>query len=63
VTPGDKGIIPFRSGEEGTYPVMAVVEKLPDSLDFPGRWYASSLYLPMEEWQNKEKRKDYYMYV
>lgn len=61
--PGDKVTIPFRSGEEGTYRVMAVVEELPDSLDFPGRYYASSLYLPMEEWQKKEKRKDYYMYA
>lgn len=61
--PGDKVTIPFRSGEKGTYTVMAVVENLPDSLDFPGRYYASSLYLPMEEWQEKEKRKDYYMYV
>lgn len=60
---GDKVTIPFRSGEEGTYTVMAVVENLPASLDFPGRYYASSLYLPMEEWQEKEKRKDYYMYV
>lgn len=61
--PGDKVTIPFRSGEEGTYSVMAVVEKLPYSLDFPGRYPASSLYLPMEEWQEKEKRKDYYMYA
>lgn len=60
---GDKVTIPFRSGKEGTYTVMAVVENLPASLDFPGRYRASGLYLPMEEWQEKEKRKDYYMYV
>ncbi|MCM1257868.1 MAG: ABC transporter permease [Roseburia sp.] len=61
--PGDKVTIPFLSGDEGTYTVMAVVENLPASLDFPGRYYASNLYLPMKEWQKKEKRKDYYMYV
>lgn len=61
--PGDEVTIPFRSGEKGTYKVMAVVEELPYSLDFPGRYPASSLYLPMKEWQEKEKRKDYYLYA
>lgn len=61
--PGDEVTIPFGSGEAGTYTVMAIVESLPASLSFPGRWYASDLYLPMEEWQAKEKRKDYYMYA
>ncbi|MCM1121165.1 MAG: ABC transporter permease [Eubacterium sp.] len=61
--PGDQVTIPFASGEEGTYTVMAVVEGLPDSLDFPGRYPASNLYLPMEEWQDKEKRNDYYLYA
>lgn len=53
--PGDQVTIPFASGEEGTYTVMAVVEELPASLAFPGRYWGSQLYLPMEEWQAKEK--------
>ena len=61
--PGDEVTIPFRSGEMGTYTVMAIVEGLPSSLSFPGRWYASDLYLPMAEWQEKEKRDDYYIYA
>ena len=61
--PGDEVTIPFRSGEVGTYTVMAIVESLPGSLSFPGRWYASDMYLPMEEWQAKEKQSDYYIYV
>ncbi|MDE7187453.1 MAG: ABC transporter permease [Lachnospiraceae bacterium] len=61
--PGDEVTIPFMSGEEGTYTVMAVVEGLHDSLAFPGRYWASQLYLPMEEWQEKEKRNDYYLYA
>ena len=61
--PGDQVTIPFRSGEEGTYTVMAVVEGLHYSLAFPGRYPASQLYLPMEEWQEKEKRNDYYLYA
>lgn len=61
--PGDAVTIPFMSGEEGTYTVMAVVERLPDSLSLPGRYYASELYLPMSEWRAKEKRTDYYLYA
>lgn len=61
--PGDEVTIPFRSGEIGTYTVMAIVESLPASLSFPGRWYASDIYLPMEEWQAKEKQNDYYLYA
>lgn len=61
--PGDQVTIPFASGEEGTYTVMAVVEELPVSLTFPGRYWGSQLYLPMEEWQAKEKRNDYYLYA
>lgn len=61
--PGDQVTIPFASGEEGTYTVMAVVEELPASLAFPGRYWGSQLYLPMEEWQAKEKRNDYYLYA
>ena len=61
--PGDEVTIPFRSGEVGTYTVMAIVESLPYSLSFPGRWYASDMYLPMEEWQAKEKQNDYYIYA
>jgi len=61
--PGDTVTIPFRSGEEGVYTVMAVVESLPVSLSFPGRYQGSNLYLPMKEWQEKEKRKDYYIYA
>lgn len=61
--PGDEVTIPFRSGELGTYTVMAIVESLPYSLSLPGRFEASLPYLPMEEWQAKEKRDDYYMYV
>ena len=61
--PGDEMTIPFRSGEEKTYTVMAVVEDLHYSLAFPGRYPASQIYLPMEEWQAKEKRNDYYLYA
>lgn len=61
--PGDRVRVPFRSGEEGTYTVMAVVEELPDSLAFPGRYYGSTVYLPMEEWKEKEGRNDYYLYA
>ena len=61
--PGDEVTIPFRSGEVGTYTVMAIVENLPYSLSFPGASWASQPYLPMEEWQAKEKRNDYYMYT
>ena len=61
--PGDEVKISFRSGEVGTYTVMAIVEGLPGSLSFPGRWYASDMYLPMEEWQAKEKQSDYYIYA
>lgn len=61
--PGDQVTIPFASGEEGTYTVMAVVEELPASLAFPGRYWGSQLYLPMKEWQAKEKRYDYYLYA
>ncbi len=61
--PGDEVTVPFASGEVGTYTVMAVVEELPDSLRFPGRYYASNVYLPMSEWQDKEQRDDYYLYA
>lgn len=61
--PGEKVTIPFMSGEEKTYTVMAVVESLPDSLSLPGRWFASNLYLPREEWQRRERRDDYYLYA
>lgn len=61
--PGDQVTITFASGEEGTYTVMAIVEELPISLAFPGRYWGSQLYLPMEEWQAKEKRYDYYLYA
>ncbi|MDE6845584.1 MAG: ABC transporter permease [Lachnospiraceae bacterium] len=61
--PGDQVTIPFRSGEEKTYTVMAVVEGLHYSLAFPGRYWGSQMYLPMEEWQEKEKRNDYYLYA
>lgn len=61
--PGDEVTIPFRSGEEKTYTVMAVVEDLHYSLAFPGRYPASQIYLPMEEWQEREKRNDYYLYA
>ena len=63
--PGDEVTIPFRSGETGTYTVMAIVESLPYSLRFAGggRFEASQLYLPMDEWQAKEKRNDYYKYT
>lgn len=62
--PGDQVTVPFESGEEGTYTVMAVVEELPKSLAFPsGAWEAGSVYLPREEWQEKERRNDYYLYA
>lgn len=61
--PGDTVTVPFRSGEVGVYTVMAVVEGLPDSLAFPGRFWGSNVYLPMAEWQEKEKRNDYYLYA
>jgi len=61
--PGEQVTVPFESGEEGIYTVMAVVEELPDSLGFPGRWQAGSVYLPREEWCEKEKRDDYYLYA
>lgn len=61
--PGDQVTIPFASGEEKTYTVMAVVEELPVSLAFPGRYWGSQLYLPMEEWQTREKRNDYYLFA
>lgn len=61
--PGDTVRVPFRSGQEETYTVMAVVEGLPNSLAFPGRYRGSSVYLPMEEWQEKEERNDYYLYA
>lgn len=61
--PGDEVTIPFASGEVGTYTVMAIVEELPESMRFPGRYYASNVYLPMPEWQDKEHRDDYYLYA
>lgn len=61
--PGDQVTIPFESGEEGTYTVMAVVEELPRSLTFPTVWWSGSVYLPREEWREKEKRNDYYIYA
>lgn len=61
--PGDQVTISFRSGEEGIYKVMAVVEGLPYSLSLPGQNYAGSLYLPMKEWREKEKREGYYLYA
>lgn len=61
--PGEQVTIPFASGEEKTYTVMAVVEGLPLSLTFPGRYWGSQLYLPMEEWRIREKRNDYYLYA
>ena len=61
--PGDTVRVPFRSGQEGIYTVMAVVEGLPDSLTFPGRYCGSSVYLPMEEWKEREERDDYYLYA
>lgn len=61
--PGDEVTIPFRSGEKKTYTVMAVVEDLHYSLAFPGRYPASQIYLPMAEWQEREKRNDYYLYA
>lgn len=61
--PGDTVKVPFRSGEVETYTVMAIVEGLPDSLAFPGRFWGSNVYLPMEEWQKKEIRNDYYLYA
>lgn len=61
--PGDQVTVPFESGDEGTYTVMAVVEELPVSLAFPGTWWAGSVYLPREEWLKKEKREDYYLYA
>lgn len=61
--PGDEVTVPFASGEVGTYTVMAIVEGLPDSLSFPGRYRASNVYLPMSEWQAREKRDDYYLYA
>lgn len=60
--PGDEVTVPFASGEV-TYTVMAIVEELPDSLRFPGRYFASNVYLPMAEWQDKEQRYDYYLYA
>ncbi len=61
--PGDEVTVPFASGEVGTYTVMAIVEELPESMRFPGRYYASNVYLPMSEWQDKEQRNDYYLYA
>ena len=61
--PGDEVTVPFASGEVGTYTVMAIVEELPYSLRFPGRYCASNVYLPMSEWQDKEQRDDYYLYA
>lgn len=61
--PGETVTIPFLSGEEKTYTVMAVVESLPYSLSLPGRYQASNLYLPREEWMRREHRNDYYMYA
>lgn len=61
--PGDQVTIPYESGEEGTYTVMAVVDELPYSLAFPLVWSLGSVYLPREEWMKKEKRNDYYLYT
>lgn len=61
--PGDEITVPFESGEEKTYTVMAIVEELPDSLAFPGTYWAGSVYLPRTEWQEKEKRNDYFLYA
>ena len=61
--PGDEVTVPFASGEVGTYTVMAIVEELPESMRFPGRYYASNVYLPMSEWQDKEQQDDYYLYA
>ncbi len=61
--PGDKVTVPFESGKEGTYTVMAVVEDLPYSLMFPSVLPTGSVYLPREEWREKEERDDYYLYA
>ncbi len=61
--PGDQVTIPFESGDEGSYQVMAVVEEMPVSLAFPGPWWVGSVYLPREEWVKKEKQGDYYLYA
>lgn len=61
--PGDEVTVPFASGEVGTYTVMAIMEELPESMRFPGRYYASNVYLPMSEWQDKEQQDDYYLYA
>lgn len=62
-TPGDEVTIHFRSGEEGTYTVMAIVERLPVSLAFPTTSWEGDMYFPMAEWQEMEKQTDYYLYA
>lgn len=61
--PGDEVTVHFRSGEEGTYTVMAIVERLPVSLAFPSLTLEGDMYLPMRTWQEMEKRTDYYLYA
>lgn len=61
--PGDEVTVHFRSGEEGTYTVMSIVERLPTSLAFPSLALEGDMYLPMRPWQEMEKRTDYYLYA
>lgn len=55
--PGDEVTVHFRSGEEGTYTVMAIVERLPVSLAFPSLTLEGDMYLPMRTWQEMEKER------
>lgn len=61
--PGDEVTIPFSTGKEKVYRVMAVVE-LPYNLSYQTKYAASSnLFLPMTEWQEQTGREDYYLYT
>lgn len=60
---GDSITIPFQSGTEKTYTVMAVAE-LPYNISFQSKQMASvDLFLPFPEWSGCTQIKDYYMYT
>lgn len=60
---GDSVTIPFQSGNEKIYTVMAVAE-LPYEISFQSKWMGSSdLFLPFLEWSSNTGINDYYMYT
>lgn len=60
---GDSITIPFQSGIEKTYTVMAVAE-LPYEISFQSTWMGSTnIFLPFSEWSSQTGISDYYMYT